>query len=146
MAYAHVAHDCRIGNHVILGNSVGAGRARDDRGLGGCEPVQRRASVLPDRPACVRGAVQGDQAGRDALFATSQRSRRCGCSGRTASGWSGAGSMQAAIEALQTAFRLLTRAGLNTSQAIERIRAEVPPCAEVEELLEFIASSRARRD
>ena len=33
------------------------------------------------------------------------------------------------IEALQTSFRLLTRAGLNTTQAIERIRAEVPPGA-----------------
>ncbi len=45
------------------------------------------------------------------------------------------------IEALQTAIRLLTRAKLNTSQAIERIRAEIAPCAEVDELLEFIRSS-----
>jgi UDP-N-acetylglucosamine acyltransferase len=45
------------------------------------------------------------------------------------------------IEALQTAFRLLTRSQLNTSQAVERIRAEVPPCRELEELLEFIRSS-----
>jgi UDP-N-acetylglucosamine acyltransferase len=46
-----------------------------------------------------------------------------------------------AIESLQTALRLLTRSGLNTSQAIERIRIEVEPCAEVEELLAFIAAS-----
>ena len=45
------------------------------------------------------------------------------------------------IESLQTAFRLLTRAQLNTSQALERIRAEIAPCAEVDELLEFIRSS-----
>jgi UDP-N-acetylglucosamine acyltransferase len=45
------------------------------------------------------------------------------------------------IEALQTAIRLLTRAQLNTTQAVERIRTEVPHCAEVEELLEFISSS-----
>jgi len=36
---------------------------------------------------------------------------------------------------------VLTRAQLNTSQAIERIRAEVPPCAEVDELIEFIRAS-----
>lgn len=48
---------------------------------------------------------------------------------------------KASIEALQTALRLLTRAGLNTSQAVDRIRAEVPPCPEVETLLEFIATS-----
>jgi UDP-N-acetylglucosamine acyltransferase len=45
------------------------------------------------------------------------------------------------IEALQTAMRLLTRAQLNTTQAIERIRAEVPACPEIEELIEFISSS-----
>jgi UDP-N-acetylglucosamine acyltransferase len=47
----------------------------------------------------------------------------------------------AAVEALQTAFRLLTRSNLNTSQAIERIQAEVAPCAEVAELVEFIRAS-----
>jgi UDP-N-acetylglucosamine acyltransferase len=45
------------------------------------------------------------------------------------------------IEPLQTAFRLLTRAGLNTSQAVARIREEVAATPEVEELLSFIASS-----
>jgi UDP-N-acetylglucosamine acyltransferase len=35
----------------------------------------------------------------------------------------------------------LTRSGLNTSQALDRIRAEVPLLPEVEELLAFIASS-----
>jgi UDP-N-acetylglucosamine acyltransferase len=45
------------------------------------------------------------------------------------------------IEALQTALRLLTRSNLNTSQAIERISAEVPACAEVDELIEFIRTS-----
>ena len=47
----------------------------------------------------------------------------------------------AAVEALQTAFRLLTRSQLNTTQAIERIRAEVPETAEVDELVEFICAS-----
>jgi UDP-N-acetylglucosamine acyltransferase len=45
------------------------------------------------------------------------------------------------IEALQTSLRLLTRGQLNTTQAIERIRAEVPQCAEVDELLAFIQSA-----
>lgn len=45
------------------------------------------------------------------------------------------------IESLQTSLRLLTRGQLNTTQAIERIRAEVPPCAEVDELIAFIQSA-----
>jgi len=45
------------------------------------------------------------------------------------------------IEKLQTALRLLTRAKLNTSQAIERIQAEISGCPEVDELVAFIRES-----
>ena len=46
-----------------------------------------------------------------------------------------------AIEHLQNALRLLTRAKLNTSQAIERIQAEIPATPEIADLIEFIRSS-----
>ena len=46
------------------------------------------------------------------------------------------------IEALQNALRVLTRAGLNTSQAIARIEDEVPQTDEVREILEFIRTSK----
>jgi len=45
------------------------------------------------------------------------------------------------IETLQKAFRLLSRAGLNTSQAVERIRGEIDTTPELDELLAFIAAS-----
>ena len=45
------------------------------------------------------------------------------------------------IDALQKAFRLLSSDELNTSQAVDRIRAEVPALPEVDELIEFIASA-----
>ena len=44
-------------------------------------------------------------------------------------------------QTLQNALRLLTRSKLNTSQAVELIRAEIPACQEVEELIAFIQSS-----
>ena len=52
-----------------------------------------------------------------------------------------AGFPSETIEGLQTAIRLLTRAGLNTSQALERIRADVPETPELRELIDFIGSS-----
>jgi UDP-N-acetylglucosamine acyltransferase len=61
--------------------------------------------------------------------------------GANAVGLDRRGFEKASVEALQTAFRLLTRSQLNTSQAIERIREEVPACPEVEEVIEFIESS-----
>jgi UDP-N-acetylglucosamine acyltransferase len=45
------------------------------------------------------------------------------------------------IDALHHAFHLLLSAKLNTSQAIERIRAEITPIPEVDELVSFIESS-----
>jgi UDP-N-acetylglucosamine acyltransferase len=62
--------------------------------------------------------------------------------GANAIGLARRGFEKPAIEALQTAFRLLTRAGLNTSQAVERIKADVPETPELEVLLGFIASSQ----
>ncbi len=51
MAYAHVAHDVRIGNHTRAGERRDFRRARDGRRLGGDRGLQRRASVLPHRQA-----------------------------------------------------------------------------------------------
>ena len=46
-----------------------------------------------------------------------------------------------AIQTLHKALRLLAKAGLNTSQAIERIRSEMKITPELQELLEFLNSS-----
>jgi UDP-N-acetylglucosamine acyltransferase len=45
------------------------------------------------------------------------------------------------IQALHKAFRILTRAGLNQVQAIERVRRDVMPCAEIDDLIAFIQST-----
>ena len=39
-------------------------------------------------------------------------------------------------------FRILTRSGLNTTQALEKVREEMTPTAEVDEVLQFIAASQ----
>jgi UDP-N-acetylglucosamine acyltransferase len=140
MAYTHVAHDCRIGNHVILGNSVG---------LAGHVIVEDWADVSP-----FSGVHQFCRIGRHAFvgpytvikqdvmpYSLTSCQPEAQVFGANSVGLSRRGFEKSVIESLQTAFRLLTRAGLNTSQAVERIREETPASAEVEELLAFIASS-----
>jgi UDP-N-acetylglucosamine acyltransferase len=140
MTYSHVAHDCRIGNNVILGNSVG---------LAGHVTVEDWADISP-----FSGVHQYCRIGRHAFigpysvikqdvmpYSLTSNQPEVQVFGANAVGLARRGVDKASIEALQTAFRLLTRAGLNTSQAVERIRLEVPACEEVERLLEFIASS-----
>jgi UDP-N-acetylglucosamine acyltransferase len=61
--------------------------------------------------------------------------------GANATGLERRGFNAETIDALHKVFRLLTRAGLNTRQAVERIQAEVPSIPEVDEVLAFIARS-----
>jgi UDP-N-acetylglucosamine acyltransferase len=140
MTQAHVAHDCRIGNHVILGNSVG---------LAGHVIIDDWADVSP-----FSGVHQFCRIGRHSFvgpysvikqdvmpYSLTSSQPHVAVFGANSIGLGRRGFDANVIEALQTAIRLLTRAGLNTSQAIERIRADVPPCAEIDELISFIAAS-----
>jgi UDP-N-acetylglucosamine acyltransferase len=141
MTYTHVAHDVRIGDHVILGNSVG---------LAGHVVVEDWADVSP-----FSGVHQFCRIGRHAFvgpytvvkqdvlpYSLTSSKPEAAVFGANAIGLERRGFETSAIESLQTAFRLLTRSQLNTSQAIERIRAEAPTCACVDELIEFIHASQ----
>lgn len=140
MAYTHVAHDVRIGDHVIIGNSVG---------IAGHVVVEDWVDVSP-----FSGVHQFCRIGRHAFigpysvvkqdvlpYSLTSHKPELGVFGANAIGLERRGVGKPSIEALQTAFRLLTRSGLNTTQAVDRIRAEVAPCAEVETLLDFIRAS-----
>ena len=79
---------------------------------------------------------------RDVLpFSNTVTDREAKVFGENATGLKRRAFSAESIDALHKAFRLLTRAGLNTSQAVERIAAEVPASPEVSELLEFIKKS-----
>ena len=74
-------------------------------------------------------------------FATTVMEREVKVFGANRTGLERRGFSNEAIEALQITLRILTRSGLNTTQAVDRIAAEVPGREEVDELLAFIASS-----
>jgi UDP-N-acetylglucosamine acyltransferase len=140
MTYTHVAHDVRIGDHVILGNSVG---------LAGHVVVEDWADISP-----FSGVHQFCRIGRHAFvgpytvvkqdvlpYSLTSSKPEAAVFGANAIGLERRGFAKSAIESLQIAFRLLTRSQLNTSQAIERIRTEAPPSADLDELIAFIRAS-----
>jgi len=140
MAYSHVAHDVRIGDHVILGNSVG---------LAGHVIIEDWVDVAP---YC--GVHQFCRLGKHAFigpysvikqdilpYSLTSSKPQVSVFGANSIGLERRGIGKSSVESLQTAFRLLSRSKLNTTQAIERIRAEVPPCAELDELIAFIHAS-----
>ncbi len=141
MAYVHVAHDVQVGSHTVLANGVT---------LGGHVAVEDWAVI-----GAFTGVHQFCRVGRHAMiggysvitqdvapFSTTVTPRDPRVYGANKTGMERRGFPAATLDALHKAFRLLTRSGLNTTQAIERIRAEVPACAEVDELIEFIQSSQ----
>jgi UDP-N-acetylglucosamine acyltransferase len=141
MAYVHVAHDVHIGSNNVLSNAATLGGhviVEDWAWVGASTGVHQFCRV--GRHAIIGGY---SVITRDVLpFSNTVTEREAKVFAENAIGLKRRGYSAEAIEALHKAFRLLTRAGLNTSQAIEKIREEVPATPEVEELLAFIAASK----
>jgi UDP-N-acetylglucosamine acyltransferase len=140
MAQAHVAHDCSIGNNVIMANAAT---------LAGHVEIADRANV-----GAYSGVHQFCRIGFEAFvggysvvvkdappFAIIQ-GNHAKCYGLNKIGLKRRGYSKETIEKLHHAYHLLLTAKLNTTQAVERIREEIKDCKEVDLLVEFIESSK----
>ncbi|MFZ5927832.1 MAG: acyl-ACP--UDP-N-acetylglucosamine O-acyltransferase [Acidobacteriota bacterium] len=140
MAYAHIAHDARIGSHCILGNAATlAGHVT----IGDWAIIEAFSGVHQfcriGRHAFVGGySVITQDVLPYSMTVTPRESRLYGAN---KVGLERRGFSAESIQALHKAFRLLRSESLNTSQALDKIREEVPATAEVAELIEFIGSS-----
>jgi UDP-N-acetylglucosamine acyltransferase len=140
MAYVHVAHDVQVGNNTVLshGATLGGHVLVDDWAIVGAYTGVHQFCRI-GRHAFIGGYSVVTQ---DVLpYSTSVSEREIHVFGANRTGLERRGFSGERIEPLQKAFRLLSRAGLNTSQAVERIRAEIETTPELDELLAFIAAS-----
>jgi len=140
MAYVHIAHDCTLGDYIILANAAT---------LAGHVEIQDNASV-----GAFCGIHQFCRVGtysflggysvvtRDLLpYSKTSAPRSLGVLGANHIGLERRGFSKEEIEELQAAFRLLCRAKLNTTQALEAIAARNFKSAHVRVLVDFIKSS-----
>ena len=140
MAQAHIAHDCQVGNNVIMANAAT---------LAGHVEIADRANV-----GAYSGVHQFCRVGLEAFvggysvvvkdappFAIIQ-GNHAKCYGLNKVGLKRRGYARETIEKLHHAYHLLLTAKLNTSQALERIKAEITDCVEVDVLVSFIESSK----
>jgi UDP-N-acetylglucosamine acyltransferase len=141
MAYVHVAHDVQVGDRTVLANGVTLGghvAVGDWAVIGAFSGVHQFCRI--GKHSMVGGYSVITQ---DVLpYATTVSHRENKVFGANRTGLERRGFADADIEALQTTFRLLSRANLNTTQAIERILAEVAPNEHVTAVLEFMAESK----
>ncbi len=141
MAYCHVAHGCRLGNHIIMSNSVqlaGEVQVDDYAIIGGMSGVHQFTRV--GTHAMIGGAslIKQDAPpymiteGRDTIAVR----------GPNVVGLQRRGFTQEVRSALKEAYRILYRDGLNRTQALERISYEVVELPEVATLCEFYRTSK----
>lgn len=139
MAYAHIAHDCVLGDHVIMANSVNlAGHIEiDDHAiLGGLLPVHQFVKIGVH--AMIGGGFRVQQDVCPYALAGGYPMKIVGLN---AIGLKRRGFKQEAIKALQTVFKILFFSGLNTTQAVQRIKNELEMIPEVQTVLDFIDRS-----
>lgn len=139
MAYCHVAHDCHIGNHVIMANGstlAGHVTVEDFAILGGLSAVHQFTRV--GESAMLSG---GTMVGQDVLPFSVASGNRAKSYGLNAVGLKRRRFSPDLISRIKTAYRLIIRSGLRLDEALHRVRSEVPLSPEIEHLIAFAEKS-----
>jgi len=139
MAYAHVAHDCRIGNNAIMANNVSlAGHIHlDDYAIiGGYVGIHQFVRI---GSLAMIGGMTG--VSKDIPPFTIANGQRATLHGLNLTGLKRAGFSPETIRELKTAYRLFFRSGMTIKKALEQIAAEGLHSSEVRKLVEFIQNS-----
>jgi UDP-N-acetylglucosamine acyltransferase len=140
MAQAHIAHDCKLGDGVIMANAAtlaGHVTIEDRANVGAYSGVHQFCRV--GREAYIGGY---SVVVKDALPFALTVGNHARCFGLNTTGMKRRGYSREVIKSLHHAFRLLLSSKLNTSQALEQIRELILDCQEVAELVRFIETSK----
>jgi len=143
MAYTHVAHDCKIGNHVILANVAtlaGHVEVGDRASIGGLVAVHQFCRI---GTLSYIGGLSGiglDVPPYVILAGTRNRTR---ISGINKIGLKRNGFSRESINNLENAFKIIFRSpNLLLKDALEQARVEITDCPEVENLITFFENSK----
>jgi UDP-N-acetylglucosamine acyltransferase len=141
MAYIHIAHDCQVGDSVIFANNgtlAGHVEVGSFAHVGALSAVHQFCRV--GEYAFIGG---GTIATKDCLpFMKTVGSRPARCFGPNSIGLERKGFSAERRDALKGAWRLLHSPKLTTSEAKERIAAELGGAPDAARLLEFMAASQ----
>ena len=141
MTYAHVAHDCRIGNHVVMANNVGlAGHCviEDHAVMGGhstCHQFVRVGTLA------MVGGVSGLRLDAPPYMTT------FGYPPAKVYGVNTVGLKRSTLSSdacsrIKTAYRLLYRSGLNFSEALQKLEEQFTGFPEIDHLIEFYRKTK----
>jgi UDP-N-acetylglucosamine acyltransferase len=140
MAYTHIAHNCRIGNEVLMANlaSLSGHSIIEDRAmLSGLVGVHQYVNI--GTMSITGGASKVNQ---DVPPYALSDGNPCKVRDINSVGLKRHGVDSETRMIIRRAFKILFRAGLNMKNAIRRVQDEIPPIPQVLHLIEFIQNSK----
>src|SRR5947208_6319983 len=140
LAYCHVAHDCRLGNHIVMSNVAtlaGHVLVEDYAVIGGLAAVHQFCRI--GRMAVVVGCSKVVQDVPPFMMADGNPAQT-----RTINkiGLERRGVSEEVQAALKQVYKILFREGLTISNALARIESELPQSPELRHLVEFVRTSK----
>ncbi len=139
LAYAHIAHDCIVGNHVIFSNNgtlAGHVVVGDHAVIGGLSGVHQFCRI--GAHAIIGGCTKIVQDVPPFLIADGSPAE---IRGVNYVGLERRGFSPESIRELREAYKVLYRSNLNTSQGLEKLRSQFPKSELVQYLADFISTS-----
>ncbi len=139
MSYVHLAHDCHIGNGVIIANAVqlaGHVTVDDKATISGLSAVHQFVRI--GRYSFIGGCSRVSKDIPPFLKAVGNPVKLYGLN---SVGLARNGFSENVVRELKRAYRLFFRSDLNLTQAMERAEAELERYPEVVELLQFVEAS-----
>ena len=139
MASCHVAHDCRLGNNIIMSNATqlaGEVVVDDFAIIGGGSLIHQFTHI--GKHVMLQG---GSKVNKDIPpFITGGR-EPVAYAGVNSIGLRRRGYTNEQINTIQEIYRMIFQSGMNTTDALERVEAEMPATSERDEIVLFIKSS-----
>jgi len=141
MAYAHIAHDCVIGNNCVIANNgtlAGHVTIEDNAVVGGLVAIHQFVRI--GRLSIIGGCSKVVQ---DIPPYSTCDGHPARVYGLNLIGLRRSGISKDSIEQLNRAFKILFNTGLTAKHALEKVKQEMPSsCNEVSYLVDFIKNSQ----
>lgn len=140
MSYAHIAHDCVVGDYTIFVNGAtlaGHVTVEDYAQIGAFCPVHQFCRIGKHSYIAAHTVITQDVPPFSKVVAP----RGTRCYGVNTVGLERHGFSPERIESIEKAYRLLLRSKLNTTQALEKMRGILSHSEDVLTLVKFIESA-----
>jgi UDP-N-acetylglucosamine acyltransferase len=142
MAYSHVAHDCVIGDNVVMANAATLGghvQVDDHATLGGLVAIHQFVRIGTHAFIGGKSGLRMDMPPYMLAFGAPAKLYGPNLVGLRRNHFS-----KDAIHALKKSYKILFRSGLSLKDAVEKVREEVDFLPEVETLVRFMEEHSKR--